>query len=65
VAKFHLGNGARLYRLNWAADLSKKGLRESAGLMVNYLYDLDEVEANHEKFNSGEVVRTKSVDKLV
>jgi malonyl-CoA decarboxylase len=65
VAKFHLGNGARLYRLNWAADLSKKGLRESAGLMVNYLYDLDEVEENHEKFNSGEVVRAKSVDKLV
>jgi malonyl-CoA decarboxylase len=65
VAKFHLGNGARLYRLNWAADLSKKGLRESAGLMVNYLYDLDEVEANHEKFNSGEVVRAKSVDKLI
>ena len=65
VAKFHLGNGARLYRLNWAADLSKKGLRESAGLMVNYLYDLDEVEKNHEKFNSGEVVRAKSVDKLV
>jgi malonyl-CoA decarboxylase len=65
VAKFHLGNGARLYRLNWAADLSKKGLKESAGLMVNYLYDLDEVEANHEKFNSGEVVRGKSVDKLV
>ena len=65
VAKFHLGNGARLYRLNWAADLSKKGLKESVGLMVNYLYDLDEVEANHEKFNSGEVVRAKSVDKLV
>jgi malonyl-CoA decarboxylase len=65
VAKFHLGNGARLYRLNWAADVSKKGLRESAGLMVNYLYDLDEVEENHEKFNSGEVVRAKSLDKLI
>lgn len=65
VAKFHLGNGARLYRLNWSADLSKKGLRESAGLMVNYLYDLDEVEENHEKFNNGEVVRAKAVDKLV
>ncbi len=65
VAKFHLGNGARLYRLNWNADVSKKGLRESAGLMVNYLYDLDEVEENHEKFNAGEVVRAKSLDKLV
>jgi len=65
VAKFHLGNGARLYRLNWAADLSKKGLKESAGLMVNYLYDLDEVEENHEKFNNGEVVRAKSVDKHI
>lgn len=65
VAKFHLGNGAKLNRINWAADLSKKGLKESAGLMVNYLYDLEEVEENHEKFNSGEVVRARAVDKLI
>lgn len=65
VAKFHLGNGARLNRINWAADLSKKGLKESAGLMVNYLYDLDEVEENHEKFNQGEVVFARSVGKSI
>jgi len=61
VAKFHLGNGAKLYRLNWAADLSKKGLRESAGIMVNYLYDLDRVEENHERFVKGEVVHSRGV----
>jgi malonyl-CoA decarboxylase len=50
VARFHLSNGARLERINWAADTSKKGRVESAGLMVNYLYDMDAVEANHEAF---------------
>ena len=65
VAKFHLGNGAELHRLNWAADLSKKGLRESAGLMVNYLYDLDAVEENHEHFAQGQVIHTRSVKKLI
>ena len=65
VAKFHLGNGARLNRINWAADLSKKGLKESAGLMVNYLYDLDQVEENHETFNRGEVVYARAVGKLI
>ena len=48
VARFHLGNGARLERLNWLADTSKHGMQYSAGLMVNYLYRLDEVEDNHE-----------------
>src|SRR5690606_6676032 len=42
VARFHLNNGARLERINAQADLSRKGLRQSHGLMVNYLYDLDE-----------------------
>jgi malonyl-CoA decarboxylase len=50
VARFHLGNGARLERLNWLADPSKRGLHQSAGLMVNYLYRLDEVETNHETY---------------
>ena len=40
VARFHLGNGARVERLNWAGDPSPKGLKQSYGLMVNYLYDL-------------------------
>lgn len=65
VAKFHLGNGAKLNRINWAADLSKKGLRESAGLMVNYLYDLDEIESNQEKFVTGEVAHARAVGKLI
>jgi malonyl-CoA decarboxylase len=50
VARFHLGNGARLERLNWLADTSKRGLQQSAGMMVNYLYRLDEVEHNHERY---------------
>jgi malonyl-CoA decarboxylase len=50
VARFHLGNGARLERLNWLGDTSRSGMRRSVGLMVNYLYRLDEVERNHEAF---------------
>lgn len=50
VARFHLGNGARLERLNWLADTSEQGMRRSAGLMVNYVYHLSEVENNHEAF---------------
>ncbi|MGH6624857.1 MAG: malonyl-CoA decarboxylase [Burkholderiaceae bacterium] len=61
VAKFHLGNGARLQRINWAADLSKNGLRQSCGLMVNYLYDLDKVEDYHERFLGGAVVHAQGV----
>lgn len=48
VARFHLGNGARLEQLNVLGDLSVKGLQQSHGLMVNYLYALDEIESNHE-----------------
>jgi malonyl-CoA decarboxylase len=62
VARFHLGNGARLERLNPAADLSTKGWRESYGAMVNYLYDLDQVEANHELFASqGKIIAAPSI----
>lgn len=50
VANFHLNNGARLERINWLADTSEKGIRESAGMMVNYLYKLDLIEANHEAY---------------
>ena len=56
IARFHLDNGARLERLNVNADLSAKGLRESFGVMVNYVYDLGAIEANHERFVRGEVV---------
>lgn len=66
VARFHLGNGARLERINWLGDLSSKGLRESAGVMVNYLYRLDDIEKNHEAYaNDGEVVASSAVKKLL
>ncbi len=65
VAKFHLGNGAKLHQINWAGDLSKNGLRQSAGLMVNYLYDLSSVEENHERFVNGEIIFSRSVGKLI
>ena len=66
VARFHLGNGARLERINWLGDLSPKGLRESAGIMVNYLYRLEDIEKNHEAYaNDSEVVASSAVKKLL
>jgi malonyl-CoA decarboxylase len=66
VARFHLGNGARLERVDWLGDLSPKGLRESAGIMVNYLYRLEDIERNHEAYaNDGEVVASSAVKKLL
>ena len=65
VAKFHLGNGARLQRINWAGDLSKNGLRQSYGMMVNYLYDLAKVEEYHQQFLEGHVVHAQAVARLV
>ncbi|HUP30445.1 MAG TPA: malonyl-CoA decarboxylase [Usitatibacter sp.] len=65
VARFHLGNGARLERINWAADTSAKGLAQSFGLMVNYVYDLGDVERNHEEYmNRRRVVASSNVEKL-
>ena len=66
VARFHLGNGARLERIDWLGDLSPKGLRESAGIMVNYLYRLEDIEKNHEAYaNQGEVAASSAVKKLL
>jgi malonyl-CoA decarboxylase len=66
VARFHLGNGARLERIDWLGDLSPKGLRESAGIMVNYLYRLDDIEKNHEAYaNQGEIAASSAVKKLL
>jgi malonyl-CoA decarboxylase len=56
VARFHLGNGARLERLDWLADPTEKGLAQSYGLMVNYLYDLEDIEKNHEAYAEGRTV---------
>ncbi len=65
VARFHLGNGARLERINLAADHSARGLTGAWGVMVNYLYDLDEIERNHESFaNTGAVTTATAVRKL-
>jgi len=60
VANFHLGNGARVERLNWLGDTSKKGLKQSAGLMVNYQYRLDDIEENHEAYEGEGKVATSS-----
>ncbi len=65
VARFHLGNGARLERVNWLADTSPKGLAQSFGLMVNYVYDLDDVERNHEEYvNRHRVMASGAVERL-
>ena len=66
VARFHLGNGARLERINFMGDLSQKALRDGGGLMVNYLYDLDEIEANHEAYaNDKQVAASSAVRRLL
>jgi malonyl-CoA decarboxylase len=60
VAHFHLSNGARIERLNWMGDVSEKGLRQSAGIMVNYLYRLTDIEENHEEYAGNKTVVTGS-----
>ncbi len=66
VARFHLGNGARLERINWLGNTSPRGLEESYGLMVNYLYDPELIEANHEAFvHGGHVVCGDEIAMLV
>ena len=65
VARFHLDNGARLERLNALGDLSAKGAKQSYGLMVNYLYDLEKVEAHHEQFTQGTVAHSRAIGALL
>jgi malonyl-CoA decarboxylase len=65
VARFHLGNGARLLDIHWLGDTSEKGLAQSFGIMANYLYDLDKVEENHEAYASkGKVTASRKVRNL-
>ncbi|HSS26451.1 MAG TPA: malonyl-CoA decarboxylase family protein, partial [Usitatibacter sp.] len=65
VARFHLGNGARLERINWLADPSPRGMSQSFGIMVNYVYDLGDVERNHEEYvKSHRVACAPAIDKL-
>jgi malonyl-CoA decarboxylase len=64
VARFHLGNGARLERINWQADMGPKARAQSFGMMVNYVYDLEEVEHNHEEYvNRRRVVASGAVER--
>jgi malonyl-CoA decarboxylase len=66
VARFHLGNGARLERINWLADTSEKAMAQAHGLMVNYQYDLDDIEKNHEAYAEGRtVVAANGVQRLL
>lgn len=66
VARFHIGNGARLERLNWLGDDSRKGIAQGAGLMVNYRYDLKHLERNHEAYaNHGEIAAANAVTRLL
>jgi malonyl-CoA decarboxylase len=65
VARFHLGNGAALERVNWMGDISESGMARSAGLMVNYVYWLAEVERNHERyFREHAIAASPQVEKL-
>lgn len=66
VCNFHLSNGARLERLNWLADISAKGMKQSAGMMANYYYKLSEIDENHEEFmTNGKIVAAKSIRNLL
>ncbi|RYX98033.1 MAG: malonyl-CoA decarboxylase [Comamonadaceae bacterium] len=64
VARFHLGNGARVERLNWAGDPSPKGLKQSYGLMVNYLYDLRRLDRNRLQLSQGKIPVSGDVEDL-
>jgi malonyl-CoA decarboxylase len=66
VAHFHLSNGARIERLNWLGDVSARGVARSCGLMVNYLYRPDEIEANHEAYRGDRrVAMTSAIRSLL
>ena len=64
VARFHLGNGARIERLNWAGDPSAKGLKQSYGLMVNYLYDLKRLDKHRAMFSQGQIPISGAIEDL-
>lgn len=65
VAHFHLGNGATLQQINWMADVSPKGIRQSGGMMVNYLYDPDTIDHNSENYmQAGVIAASTDVQEL-
>ena len=66
VAEFHLNNGASLGYIHWCGDLSEKGIGQSVGIMVNYLYKPSEIERNHETYSaSGKVVTSSAINNLL
>ncbi|MEM9683604.1 MAG: malonyl-CoA decarboxylase [Pseudomonadota bacterium] len=66
VAHFHLTNGARVERINWLGDNSDRGMQGAAGLMVNYLYELDRIEENHERYTGeGGITASSAVTRLL
>ena len=65
VARFHLGNGARVERLNWAGDPSPKGVKQSFGLMVNYLYDLKRLDRHREQLARGRIPASGEIEALL
>lgn len=66
VAHFHLSNGAQIERINWGGNLTNSGVEQSAGIMVNYLYKLSQIEKNHELYTgSGEITASSNVKKLL
>jgi malonyl-CoA decarboxylase len=65
VARFHLGNGARLDRLNWQGDTSAAGIDRSAGITANYLYRLPDIERNHEAYvTERKVMASRRIERL-
>ena len=66
VAHFHLSNGAIIEKLNWMGDKSGNGVIQSAGLMVNYLYDLDRIDENHEAYSgAGKITVSPEIKNLI
>lgn len=66
VAHFHLSNGASIKQINWMADTSEKGISQSAGIMVNYLYELPKIDHNHENYMINKVIsHSKKVSSML
>ncbi|MCH1476681.1 MAG: malonyl-CoA decarboxylase family protein, partial [Arenicellales bacterium] len=66
VANFHLNNGASIARINFPADLSRRGQKQSAGMMVNYRYTLKDIESNHESYHDqGKIEQSRAITSLL
>ena len=65
MARFHLGNGARVERLNWGGDPSAKGAKQSFGLMVNYLYDLKKIDKHRSLLAQGRMPVSRDIESLL